>query len=172
MAFDIPVAVSPIIFGVSLVLAYSRIGWFGTWLAAHGVQILFSPLGLVWRPWPSPCPTSCAPSCRSSIEVGKDQEDAARTLGAGPFRTFWQVTLPAIRWGVAYGVTLTIARTLGEFGAVLVVSGNITGKDPNPAHLHLRRWDQNFDTLGAFAGALSSPDLDRGVDVLSPFAPE
>ena len=62
------------------------------------------------------------------IEVGKDQEQAARTLGAGPFRTFWQITLPAIRWGVLYGVTLTIARTLGEFGAVLVVSGNITGK--------------------------------------------
>jgi sulfate transport system permease protein len=75
-------------------------------------------------------------------------------LGAGPFRTFWQITLPAIRWGVLYGVTLTIARTLGEFGAVLVVSGDITGKTQTLPIYIFAVWDQSYDTIGAFAGAL------------------
>jgi sulfate transport system permease protein len=154
LAFDIPVAVSPIIIGVSLVLAYSRIGWFGSWLASNGIQILFSPIGIVMATMAISLPYVLRSVLPVLIEVGKDQEDAARTLGAGPFRTFWQVTLPAIRWGVLYGVTLTIARTLGEFGAVLVVSGNITGKTQTLPIYIFDAWDQNFDTVGAFAGAV------------------
>jgi len=100
LAFDIPVAVSPIIIGVALVLAYSRIGWFGSWLASHGIT---NPV-LTDRHRDGDDGRVPAPTCWRSvlpvlIEVGKDQEDAARTLGAGAFRTFWQVTLPAIRWG-------------------------------------------------------------------------
>ena len=105
----------------------------------NGIQILFSPIGIVMATMAVSLPYVLRSVLPVLVEVGKDQEDAARTLGAGPFRTFWQVTLPAIRWGVLYGVTLTIARTLGEFGAVLVVSGNITGQDPDAADLHLRR---------------------------------
>jgi len=154
LAFDIPVAVSPIIIGVALVLAYSRIGWFGSWLSSHGIQILFSPIGIVMATMAVSLPYVLRSVLPVLIEVGKDQQDAARTLGAGGFRTFWQVTLPSIRWGVLYGVTLTIARTLGEFGAVLVVSGNITGKTQTLPIYIFDAWDQNFDTIGAFAGAL------------------
>jgi sulfate/thiosulfate transport system permease protein len=154
LAFDIPVAVSPIIIGVSLVLAYSRIGWFGKWLSSHGIQILFSPIGIVMATMAISLPYVLRSVLPILVEVGKDQEDAARTLGAGAFRTFWQVALPAIRWGVLYGVTLTIARTLGEFGAVLVVSGNITGKTQTLPIYIFDAWDQNFDIVGAFAGAV------------------
>ncbi len=139
---------------MALVLAYSRIGWFGSWLASHGIQILFSPIGIVMATMAVSLPYVLRSVLPVLIEVGKDQEDAARTLGAGAFRTFWQVTLPAIRWGVLYGVTLTIARTLGEFGAVLVVSGNITGKTQTLPIYIFDAWDQNFDTIGSFAGAL------------------
>jgi sulfate transport system permease protein len=154
VAFDIPVAVSPIIIGVALILAYSRIGWFGAWLSAHGIQILFSPVGIVFATMAVSLPYVLRSVLPVLIEVGKDQEDAARTLGAGGFRTFWQVTLPSIRWGVLYGVTLTIARTLGEFGAVLVVSGDITGKTQTLPIYIFAVWDQNYDVVGAFAGAL------------------
>jgi sulfate transport system permease protein len=152
--FDVPVAVSPIIIGVALVLAYSRIGWFGDWLSTHGVKILFSPVGIVMATMAVSLPYVLRSVLPVLVEVGKDQEQAARTLGAGAFRIFFQVTLPAIRWGVLYGVTLTIARTLGEFGAVLVVSGNISGRTQTLPIYIFDSWDQNYDFLGAFAGAL------------------
>ena len=154
LAFDVPVAVSPIIIGVALVLAYSRIGWFGAWLSAHGVKILFSPVGITMATMAVSLPYVLRSVLPVLVEVGKDQEQAARTLGAGSVRTFWHVTLPAIRWGVLYGVTLTIARTLGEFGAVLVVSGNITGRTQTLPIYIFDAWDQNYDIVGAFAGAL------------------
>jgi sulfate transport system permease protein len=153
LAFDIPVAVSPIIIGVALVLAYSRIGWFGQWLGDYGIRILFTPVGIVMATMAVSLPYVLRSVLPVLVEIGKDQEQAARTLGAGSFRIFWQVTLPAIRWGVLYGVTLTIARTLGEFGAVLVVSGDITGKTQTLPIYIFAVWDQNFDSLGAFAGA-------------------
>jgi sulfate transport system permease protein len=151
--FDVPVAVSPIIIGVALVLAYSRIGWFGGWLSTHGIKILFSPLGIVMATMAVSLPYVLRSVLPVLVEVGKDQEQAARTLGAGAIRIFFQVTLPAIRWGVLYGVTLTIARTLGEFGAVLVVSGNITGRTQTLPIYIFASWDQSYDFLGAFAGA-------------------
>jgi sulfate transport system permease protein len=154
LAFDVPVAVSPIIIGVALVLAYSRIGWFGGWLGDYGVRILFSPTGIVMATMAVSLPYVLRSVLPVLIEVGKDQEQAARTLGAGSLRIFWQVTLPAIRWGVLYGVTLTIARTLGEFGAVLVVSGDIAGKTQTLPIYIFAVWDQSYDTIGAFAGAL------------------
>ena len=152
--FDIPVAVSPVILGVALILAYSRIGWFGSPLLAHGIMVLFSPLGLVLATMAVSLPYVLRSIVPVLLEVGTDQEEAARTLGAGRFRIFFSVTLPAIRWAVAYGVTLTIARTLGEFGAVLVVSGNISGRTQTFPIFIYDDWDQRFDTLGAYSSAL------------------
>ncbi len=149
-AFDVPVAISPIIIGVSLVLAYSRIGWFGAPLARWGIMVLFTPLGITLATMAVSLPYVLRSIVPVLIEVGDDQEQAARTLGAGRFRIFWNVTLPAIRWAVLYGVTLTIARTLGEFGAVLVVSGNISGRTQTlPIYIY-DSWDQRFDVLGSY----------------------
>ena len=145
---------SPIIIGVSLVLAYSRIGWFGSWLAEQGISILFSPTGIVLATMAVSLPYVLRSVLPVLVEVGREQEQAARTLGAGSLRIFWQVTLPSIRWGVLYGVTLTIARTLGEFGAVLIVSGNISGYTQTLPIYIFDSWDQNFDFLGSFAGAV------------------
>lgn len=152
--FDVPVAVSPVIIGVALVLAYSRIGWFGAPLARWGVNVLFSPLGIVLATAAVSLPYVLRSIVPVLYELGMDQEHAARTLGAGRLRIFWSVTLPAIRWAVLYGVTLTIARTLGEFGAVLVVSGNISGKTQTLPIYIFDSWDQRFDTLGTYSGAL------------------
>ena len=152
--FDVPIAISPIIIGVALVLAYSRIGWFGAPLARWGIMVLFSPLGVVMATMAVSLPYVLRSVVPVLLEVGIDEEQAARTLGAGPLRIFWHVTLPAIRWAVMYGVTLTLARTLGEFGAVLVVSGNISGVTQTlPIYIY-DSWDQRFDVLGTYSGAL------------------
>jgi sulfate transport system permease protein len=152
--FDVPVAISPVIIGVALVLAYSRIGWFGAPLTRWGIMVLFSPLGVVLATMAVSLPYVLRSIVPVLLEVGVDQEQAARTLGAGRVRIFWRVTLPAIRWAVLYGVTLTLARTLGEFGAVLVVSGNITGVTQTLPIYIFDSWDQRFDVLGSYSGAL------------------
>jgi sulfate transport system permease protein len=152
--FDVPIAISPIIIGVALVLAYSRIGWFGAPLARWGINVLFTPLGVVIATMSVSLPYVLRSILPVLVEVGEEQEQAARTLGAGRYRIFWHVTLPTIRWAVLYGVTLTLARTLGEFGAVLVVSGNITGVTQTlPIYIY-DSWDQRFDVLGSYSGAL------------------
>jgi sulfate/thiosulfate transport system permease protein len=152
--FDIPVAVSPVILGVALVLAYSRIGWFGAPLARVGIMVLFSPLGITLATMAVSLPYVLRSIVPVLLEVGTEQEQAARTLGAGRLRSFFQVTLPSIRWAVMYGITLTIARTLGEFGAVLVVSGNISGRTQTlPIYIY-DDWDQRFDVLGSYSDAL------------------
>jgi sulfate transport system permease protein len=154
VVFDVPVAVSPVIIGVALVLAYSRIGWFGAPLAEAGIQVLFTPLGIVLATMAVSLPYVLRSIVPVLLELGMDQEHVATTLGAGRIRVFWSVTLPAIRWAVLYGVTLTIARTLGEFGAVLVVSGNISGRTQTlPIYIY-DSWDQRFDVLGSYSGAL------------------
>jgi len=152
--FDVPIAVSPIIIGVALVLAYSRLGWFGGPLARWGIMVLFTPLGIVLATMAVSLPYVLRSIVPVLLEVGQEQEQAARTLGAGRLRIFWHVTLPSIRWAVLYGVTLTIARTLGEFGAVLIVSGNITGVTQTlPIYIY-DSWDQRFDVLGSYSCAL------------------
>lgn len=154
VVFDTPVAVSPVIIGVALILAYSRIGWFGAALAAWGIRVLFTPLGVTLATMAVSLPYVLRSVVPVLVETGTDQEQAARTLGAGPARVFFSVTLPTIRWAVLYGVTLTLARTLGEFGAVLVVSGNISGLTQTlPIYIY-DSWDQRFDVLGTYAGAL------------------
>jgi len=155
LSFDIPIAVSPIVIGVALFLAYAeRIGWFGPWLLDRGIQVIFSPLGVVLATSAVSLPYVLRSVMPVLVEVGDSQEQASRTLGATPWRTFFSVTLPSIRWGVLYGVTLTLARSLGEFGAVLIVSGNIDGKTQTlPIYIY-DSWDQNYDASGAFAGAV------------------
>ena len=150
---DIPFAISPVVIGLSLVLVYGQLGWFGDWLSQQGIQVIFSVPGMVLATI-----FVCLPFVVREVipvlqEIGDEQEQAARTLGASPWQTFWRVTLPAIRWGVAYGVVLTMARALGEFGAVAVVSGRISGQTET-LPLYVNRAFGNFDKAGAYGAAL------------------
>lgn len=150
---DLPIAVSPVVVGLSLVLVYGRFGWIGSFLAAHGIQVIFSVPGIVIASMFVSLPYVVRSVLPVLNEIGTEQELAAATLGAGGLATFFRVTLPSIRWGVAYGVTLTVARVLGEFGAVSIVSGNVAGHTET---LTLFVSDQfsNFNQTGAYAGAL------------------
>ncbi len=150
---DLPFAVSPVVVGLALLLVYGRTGWFGDWLAQNGWRIVFSfPAMLLATVFVS-LPFVVRETIPVLREVGTEQEQAAATLGAGPLQTFWRVTLPAIRWGVAYGVVLTTARALGEFGAVSVVSGHIAGQTETLT-LHVQDRFEAFDLTGAYAASL------------------
>lgn len=127
MTFDIPVAVSPVIIGIAMLFAYSRVGWFGDWLLNHGIQLVFSPWAIAIATAAVSLPYVLRSIVPVLVELGENQEQAARTLGAGGLRRFLTVTLPGIRWGLLFGMMLTLARILGEFGAVLIVSGNVSG---------------------------------------------
>jgi sulfate/thiosulfate transport system permease protein len=124
---DLPFLVSPVIVGLALTLVYGIHGWFGTWFADHGIQIIFAPAGMALATIFVSLPFVVREVAPLLEEIGDEQEQAAATLGASPWQTFWRVTLPSIRWGVAYGVVLSTARALGEIGAVLVVSSLVAG---------------------------------------------
>ncbi len=124
---DLPFLVSPVIVGLALLLVYGQTGWFGDWFANHGIQIIYAAPGMVLATVFVSLPFVVREVAPVLIEVGDQQEQAAATLGASPWQTFRRVTLPSIRWGVAYGVVLTTARALGEIGAVIVVSSNVPG---------------------------------------------
>jgi sulfate transport system permease protein len=124
---DLPFVVSPIIVGLALILVYGLDGWFGKWFVNHGFPIIYAVPGMVLATIFVSLPFVVREVAPVLIEVGEEQEEAAATLGASRWQTFWRVTLPSIRWGVAYGVVLTTARALGEIGAVLVVSSNVAG---------------------------------------------
>jgi sulfate transport system permease protein len=124
---DLPFVVSPIIAGLALILVYGQDGWFGNWFQQHGIRIIYAPLGMILATIFVSLPFVVREVAPVLIEVGTEQEEAAATLGASRWQTFWKITLPSIRWGVAYGVVLTTARALGEIGAVLVVSSNVAG---------------------------------------------
>lgn len=124
---DLPFVVSPVIVGLALLLVYGQGGWFGDWFLHHGVRIIYAVPGMVIATVFVSLPFVVREVAPVLIEVGEDQEQAAATLGASAWQTFRRVTLPSIRWGVAYGVVLTTARALGEIGAVLVVSSNVAG---------------------------------------------
>jgi sulfate/thiosulfate transport system permease protein len=150
---DLPFAISPIVIGLSLLLVYGRTGWFGPWLADHGIQIIFSLPGMVLATIFVSLPFVAREVVPVLREVGDEQEQAAATLGANGWQTFWRVTLPAIRWGIAYGVVLSTARAIGEFGAVSVVSGRIAGETDTLTLLVEKRF-QNFDLSGAYAASM------------------
>jgi sulfate transport system permease protein len=149
---DLPFAISPVVVGLSLLLVFGRTGWFGPWLADHGIQIIFSLPGIVIATLFVTLPFVVREVAPVLQEIGDEQEQAAATLGAGPWQTFWRVTLPAIRWGLAYGIVLSTARAIGEFGAVSVVSGKISGETETLTLLVEKRF-QNFDLAGAYAAS-------------------
>jgi sulfate/thiosulfate transport system permease protein len=150
---DLPLALSPVVVGLALVLVYGRNGWFGGWLTDNGVQVIFALPGMVLATIFISLPFVVREVVPVLREIGDEQEEAAATLGASPTQTFWRVTLPAIRWGVAYGVVLTTARALGEFGAVSVVSGRIAGRTETMT-LHVEERFQSFDLVGAYASSV------------------
>ena len=152
---DLPFVVSPVIVGLALVLVYGETGWFGDWFAQHGIRIIFAPAGMVLATIFVSLPFVVREVVPVLIEVGDEQEQAAATLGASSWQTFWRVTLPSIRWGVAYGVVLTTARALGEIGAVLVVSSNVAGSTLTLPLLVYQRDSQigSQAVTGAYAAA-------------------
>jgi sulfate transport system permease protein len=149
---DLPFAVSPVVIGLALVLLYGRTGWFGTWLLDHGIQVIFSVPGIILATVFVSLPFVAREVAPVLREVGDDQEQAAATLGASRWQAFWRLTLPSIRWGIAYGVVLSTARAIGEFGAVSVVSGKIAGETQTLTLLVEQRYT-NFDLAGAYAAS-------------------
>jgi sulfate transport system permease protein len=150
---DIPLAISPVVVGLALVLVYGRTGWFGNWLAARGIEVIFSVPGIVMASATVALPYVVREVLPVLQEIGTEQEQAAATLGAGPLTTFRRITLPSIRRGLTYGVTLTAARVMGEFGAVLIVSGAIEGKTQTLT-LFIENSVDNLDPIGAYAGSV------------------
>ena len=138
--------------GLSLVFVYGRNGWFGGWLADNGIRVIFSMPGMVLATIFVSLPFVVREVVPVLRELGTDQEEAAATLGASAWQTFWRITLPAIRWAVGYGVVLTTARALGEFGAVSVVSGRLAGQTETLT-LHVENQFENFNLTGAYAAS-------------------
>jgi len=150
---DLPLALSPVVVGLSILLVWGRNGWFGPTTEELGIQVIFALPGMVLATI-----FICLPFVVREVvpvlrEVGTDQEEAAATLGAGSFQTFRRITLPAIRWGIIYGVVLTTARALGEYGAVRVVSGGIAGKTETLT-LHVEERFQAFDYVAAYGSSV------------------
>jgi len=145
---DLPFAISPVVVGLSLILIYGRGGWLGD----LPFQVIFAVPGIALATIFISVPFVVREVTPVLIEVGDDQEQAASTLGASRWQAFWRVTLPSIRWGVVYGVILSVARCIGEFGAVSVVSGKISGETETLTLLVEKRF-QNFDIAGAYAAS-------------------
>jgi sulfate transport system permease protein len=150
---DLPLALSPVVVGLSLLLLYGRTGWFGPWLNDHGFQVVFALPGLVLATTFVSLPFVVREVVPVLREIGTEQEQAASTLGASAVQIFRRITLPAIRWGVVYGIVLTTARCLGEFGAVSVVSGNIAGKTETMTQ-YVDNQYEGFNVAGAYAASV------------------
>jgi sulfate transport system permease protein len=150
---DLPLAVSPIVVGLAFLLLYGANGWFGGRLAEHGVQVAFALPGMVLVTIFVSLPFVVREVVPVLREIGTEQEQAASTLGASPTQAFRRVTFPAIRWAVAYGVVLTAARCLGEFGAVSVISGRVVGKT-DTLTLYVEERYLAFDFVGAYAASV------------------
>ncbi|MFJ4650671.1 sulfate ABC transporter permease subunit CysW [Nocardia sp. NPDC088792] len=149
---DLPFAVSPVVVGVSLILLWGVNGWFGG-LEHHGLKIIFNLPGMVIATIFVTLPFVVREVEPVLHEIGDDQEQAAATLGASRWQTFWRITLPAIRWGLTYGVVLTVARALGEFGAVIMVSTGLPGKSQTLTLLVQGRYVNDNNTFGAYCAA-------------------
>lgn len=151
---DLPLAVSPVVVGLSLILVYGRNTSVGTWFGDQGLHLIYAVPGMVL----ATCFVSLPLMVREVVpvleEIGDEQEQAAATLGATPVQTFRRITLPAIRWGLAYGVVLTLARSLGEFGAVAVVSGKVVG-ETQTLTLFVEQNFENFNQEAAYAASFA-----------------
>jgi len=149
---DLPFSVSPVVSGLIFVLLFGANGYFGAWLAEHDVRIIFAVPGIILATVFITFPFVARELIPLMMEQGKADEEAAISLGASGWQTFWHVTLPNIRWGLLYGVLLCNARAMGEFGAVSVVSGHIRG-ETNTMPLHVEILYNEYDFVGAFAVA-------------------
>ncbi|MDT0213735.1 sulfate ABC transporter permease subunit CysW [Rothia sp. ARF10] len=149
---DLPFAVSPIVVGVALILLWGAGGWFGG-VEGLGFQVIFGLPGMVLATLFVTLPFVVREVEPVLHEIGTEQEQAASTLGASSWQTFWRITLPAIRWGLTYGVVLTIARALGEFGAVIMVSSGFPGVSQTLTLLVHSRYIDDHNTYGAYAAA-------------------
>jgi sulfate transport system permease protein len=151
---NLPFAMSPVVIGLALFTLYGRDGWLGGWLTAHGIQVLFSVPALVLATTFVSLPFVLREVVPVLEEVGTEQEEAAATLGAGGWTTFRRITLPSLRWALSYGVVLSTARALGEYGAVSIVSGNIVGRTQTLPLLVEERF-RNFDSVGAYSAGFA-----------------
>ena len=153
---DLPLAVSPVVAGLVYVLLFGLQGWFGLWLQENGISIIFALPGIVLATMFVTFPYVARELIPLMQQLGNDEEEAAITLGAGGWFTFFHVTLPRIRWGLLYGVILCNARAMGEFGAVSVVSGHIRGlTNTMPLHIEILYQEYNFTAAFAVASLLS-----------------
>ena len=149
---DLPFAVSPVIAGLMFVLLFGLQGWFGPWLSAHNIRIIFAVPGIVMATLFVTFPFVARELIPLMQSQGTDEEEAAITLGASGLRTFWKVTLPNVKWGLLYGIILCNARAIGEFGAVSVVSGHVRG-ETNTIPLHIEILYNEYNFVAAFAVA-------------------
>jgi sulfate transport system permease protein len=149
---DLPFSVSPVVSGLVYVLVFGRQGWLGPWLGDRDIHILFALPGIVLATTFVTFPFVARELIPLMTDQGRDEEEAALSLGASGFATFFRVTLPNIKWALLYGVLLCNARALGEFGAVSVVSGHIRGQT-NTMPLHVELLYNNYDYVGAFSVA-------------------
>ncbi len=149
---DLPLAVSPVISGMVYVLIFGLQGWFGEWLLDHDISIVYAVPGIVLATMFVTFPYVARELIPLMQQLGNDEEEAAITLGASGWLTFFRVTLPKVRWGLIYGVILCNARAMGEFGAVSVVSGNVRGAT-STMPLHIETLYMQYNYVGAFAVA-------------------
>lgn len=150
---DLPFSISPVVAGLMLVLLYGRLGWFGGFLETIDFKVIFALPGMIIATIFVTLPFVAREVIPVLEEMGSDQEEAARILGAKDWQIFWRVTLPGIRWGLLYGVLLTNARAMGEFGAVAVVSGSILGKTAT-LPIFVEQAYKNYQTEAAFSAAV------------------
>ncbi len=150
---DLPFSISPVVAGLMLVLLYGRNGWLGGIFGAMGIKIIFALPGMVLATLFVTLPFVAREVIPVMEEMGEEEEEAARTLGAKDWQIFWRVTLPNIRWGLLYGVLLTNARAMGEFGAVSVVSGHIIGQT-STLPIFVEQAYKNYQTEAAFSAAV------------------
>lgn len=150
---DLPFSISPVVAGLMLILLYGRNGWFGNWLETMGIKVIFAFPGMVLATAFVSMPFVVREIIPVLEEAGKEQEEAAKTLGANDWQIFWRVVIPNIRWALLYGLVLTNARAMGEFGAVAVVSGNIA-QQTQSLPLFVEDAYKQYETEAAYSAAV------------------